>query len=48
MKKIALSTLILAFMTTSVFADFTIKDLFVEGGTSKPVKEKNNKKHDCQ
>jgi len=49
MKNIALTTVVLAFMTTSAFADFTIKDLFVSGGTTaKPVKEKNDTKHDCQ
>jgi len=33
MKNIKLATLVFALLTTSAFADFTIKDLFVSGGT---------------
>ncbi len=48
MNKIKIVTMVLALMTTSAFADFTVKDLFVSGGTNKPVKTDNNKPHDCQ
>ncbi|CAA6799344.1 MAG: Unknown protein [uncultured Sulfurovum sp.] len=39
----------LALMTSTAFADFTIKDLFISGGTDKPVKSKDAATgHDCQ
>lgn len=33
MKNIKIVTITLALMTSSAFADFTIKDLFISGGT---------------
>ena len=57
MKNIKVITIVLALCTSTAFADFTIKDLFVSGGTSKPVdksktddsKDKDShKKHDCE
>ncbi|CAA6814166.1 MAG: Unknown protein [uncultured Sulfurovum sp.] len=48
MKKLILTMSFILALITPTFADFTIDDLFVSGGTDKPVKSKDRKEHDCQ
>jgi hypothetical protein len=43
MNNIKIAIITLALMTTSAFADFTIKDLFVSGGTDKPTHIKDKR-----
>lgn len=50
MKNIKIVTIALLLMTTTAFADFTIADLFVSGGTAEPIHSSNDrekKEHDC-
>ena len=47
MKNIKIITITLVLMTTSAFSDFTIKDLFVSGGTKsteEAIKDKRDNK----
>ena len=44
MKNIKTAIITLALMTTTAFADFTIKDLFVSGGTSSSEDAKKDKR----
>jgi hypothetical protein len=46
MNTIKITLITLALMTTSAFADFTIKDLFVSGGTTSSEDAKKDKKDD--
>jgi hypothetical protein len=46
MKNIKIVTISLALMTTSAFSDFTIKDLFVSGGTQSEENIKDGKNKD--
>lgn len=48
MKNIQIATIIFALMSVSAQADFTIKDLFISGGSDKPKDSKMQSNHDCQ
>lgn len=47
MKKLTIAIFFMLTVMTPSFADFTIDDLFVSGGTKKPVETKGEQKHDC-
>ena len=49
MKKLTISMIFMLALITPSFADFTVKDLFVSGGTSQPTESKDAEKkdHDC-
>ena len=49
MKKLTMSMIFMLALLSPLSADFTIDDLFVSGGTDKPVKSKDAATgHDCQ
>ena len=50
MKKLTMTMIFMLTLITPSFADFTIDDLFVSGGTDKPTQstEETKKDHDCQ
>jgi len=48
MKKLTLATIFMLTLITPSFADFTIDDLFVSGGTDKPIQSKDVKNSDAQ
>ena len=43
-----MSIIFMLALITPSFADFTVDDLFVSGGTDKPTQSKDAKEHDCQ
>ena len=48
MKKLTVTMIFMLTLITPSFADFTIDDLFISGGTDKPTQSKDTKEHDCQ
>lgn len=48
MKKITITMVLMLTFLTPSFADFTIKDLFISGGSDKPKDSKMQSNHDCQ
>lgn len=50
MKKLIIAMIFMFTCFIPAFSDFTIDDLFVSGGTSKPVdtKDESKEEHDCQ
>lgn len=47
MKKLTIAMILMFTFISPSFADFTIKDLFISGGTDKPAQSKDTKEHDC-
>ena len=47
MKKLTISMIFMLTLVSPSFADFTLDDLFVSGGTDKPTQSKDAKEHDC-
>ena len=50
MKKLTIAMIFMLTLITPSFADFTIDDLFISGGTQHPSDSKDTKKkvHDCE